>query len=145
MRAILEAADTINVQPVHDMPTVPRWHRGGIVLIGDAAHATSPSSGQGASLAFEDAVVLAACVRGCGQPSVGQALESYEKLRRARVERVVRYSARIGNAKVLGPVGRWFRDALMPFALTHFASPKAHAWLYAHPIGEDVASPSGAS
>jgi FAD-dependent urate hydroxylase len=141
MRAILEAADTINVQPVHDMPTVPRWHRGGIVLIGDAAHATSPSSGQGASLAFEDAVVLAACVR-TQKRSVERALESYEKLRRARVERVVRYSARIGNTKVLGPVGRWFRDALMPFALTHFASPKAHAWLYAHPIGQDVASSS---
>jgi 2-polyprenyl-6-methoxyphenol hydroxylase-like FAD-dependent oxidoreductase len=34
-----------------------------MIVIGDAAHATSPSSGQGASMAIEDAVVLAKCVR----------------------------------------------------------------------------------
>jgi FAD-dependent urate hydroxylase len=134
MRPILDASDTINVHPVHDMPAVPCWHRGRLVLIGDAAHATSPSSGQGASMAFEDAVVLAACLRRETGERVERALESYAERRRARVERVVRYSARIGNTKVLGPVGRYLRDALMPFALTHFATPKAHAWLYAHPM-----------
>jgi hypothetical protein len=34
-----------------------------MIDLGDAAHATSPSSGQGASLAIEDAVVLAKCLR----------------------------------------------------------------------------------
>jgi len=138
MRRILEAADTINVSPVHDMPTVPRWHHGRTVLIGDAAHATSPSAGQGASMAFEDAIVLAACLRRRGDESVEHALGAYEARRRPRVEKVVRYSARIGNTKVLGPFGRRLRDALMPFVLEHFASPKAHAWLYAHPIAHDM-------
>jgi hypothetical protein len=45
---------------------------------------------------------------------------------------VVRYSARIGNAKVAGPVGRWFRDLMMPFALEHFASKQSHEWLYGY-------------
>jgi FAD-dependent urate hydroxylase len=139
MLRILAAAETIIVHPVHDMPTVPRWHRGRLVLIGDAAHATSPSSGQGASMAFEDAVVLAACLRDRAHGTIEHALEAYGNRRRARVERVVRYSARIGNTKVLGPVGRWLRDAFMPVALSFFAGPKAHAWLYDHPISRDVA------
>ncbi|MDN6874980.1 FAD-dependent oxidoreductase [Pseudomonas citronellolis] len=35
------------------------WHRGRVLLIGDAAHATTPHLGQGAGMAIEDAVVLA--------------------------------------------------------------------------------------
>jgi FAD-dependent urate hydroxylase len=40
-----------------------RWGRGAVVLIGDAAHGLSPNMAQGAALAFEDALVLAACLR----------------------------------------------------------------------------------
>jgi FAD-dependent urate hydroxylase len=114
--------------PIHDMPTVARWHAGPMIITGDAAHATSPSAGQGASMAMEDAVVLALCLRETGDTS--QAFASYERLRRPRVERVVRYSARVGQTKLPGPVGRWLRDLFMPAALKLFASPAAHAWLY---------------
>jgi FAD-dependent urate hydroxylase len=44
---------------VHDLDPLERWHRGRVVLIGDAAHAALPSSGQGASQALVDAVELA--------------------------------------------------------------------------------------
>src|SRR5215203_4132157 len=47
----------------HDLSRVTHWHRDRMVLVGDAAHAPSPSSGQGASLALEDAVVLATSLR----------------------------------------------------------------------------------
>jgi FAD-dependent urate hydroxylase len=82
------------------------------VLLGDAAHDTSPSSGQGESLAIEDAVVLAKCLRYL--PDARQAFTAYGRLRCARVEKVVKYSARISRTKTLGPVGRWFRDLFMP-------------------------------
>ena len=49
--------------PIHAIPHLPTWHTGRMVVIGDAAHAPSPTSGQGASLAIEDAVVLAKCLR----------------------------------------------------------------------------------
>jgi 2-polyprenyl-6-methoxyphenol hydroxylase-like FAD-dependent oxidoreductase len=125
-------ADELAAYPIHDLPAVPTWHRGPMVIIGDAAHATSPSSGQGASLAIEDAVVLAKCLRDL--PGPAEAFVAFERLRRGRVERVVRYSARIGQSKAAGPVARWFRDLLMPFALKHFANPAAQAWLYGYDL-----------
>lgn len=134
--AIVQAtARELAAYPVHDLPAVPTWHRGPMVIIGDAAHATSPSSRQGASLAIEDAVVLAKCLRDV--PESARALEVYEPLRRARVERVVKYSARIGRSKTAGPIKRWLRDLFMPMALKRFANPAAHAWLYAHDVGWD--------
>ena len=47
------------VWPTFVTPLLPTWEQGGCVLIGDAAHALQPSSGQGASMALEDAEVLA--------------------------------------------------------------------------------------
>ena len=46
----------------YDLGHVPMWWRDRAVLVGDAAHAPSPSAGQGAAMALEDAVVLADAV-----------------------------------------------------------------------------------
>jgi 2-polyprenyl-6-methoxyphenol hydroxylase-like FAD-dependent oxidoreductase len=129
---MIAATSEISIYPIHDLPKVPRWHRDGMVLVGDAAHATSPSAGQGASMAIEDAVVLAKCLR--DEAEVDAAFARYENARRSRVERVVKYSRQIGGSKVPGPVGRWFRDLFMPVALKAFAGKAAHAWLYDHRI-----------
>ncbi|GAB3302027.1 FAD-dependent monooxygenase [Parasphingorhabdus pacifica] len=66
-----------------------RWHRDGIVLIGDAVHAMLPHHGQGANQTIEDAVTLAECLHRYSQE---QALERYERLRRARTRAVQRSS-----------------------------------------------------
>ena len=47
----------------YDLPRVANWSLGRIVIIGDAAHAVSTSSGQGANQALESAVWLALCLR----------------------------------------------------------------------------------
>jgi FAD-dependent urate hydroxylase len=46
-----------------------RWGLGAVVLVGDAAHGMSPNMAQGAALAFEDALVLAAGLRAAGTVS----------------------------------------------------------------------------
>lgn len=134
---ILQAAHgEIGAYTVDDIPTIPTWHRGPVVLIGDAAHATSPNAGQGASLAMEDALVVAKCLRDL--PDTEQALATYERLRRERAEKVVAYSHRIGRSKTIGnPVGVWIRDLVMPFMLKRFANPKAHAWIYTYHVDWD--------
>ncbi|TMS00474.1 FAD-dependent oxidoreductase [Nonomuraea basaltis] len=114
--------------PIHDLPPVPVWHRGRVLLLGDAAHATSPSSGQGASLAVEDAVALARCLRDSADHR--EAFGRFEAERRPRVERVVAYSRTISNSKAAGPVGRVFRDLMLPLFLKKSASQESLAWMY---------------
>jgi FAD-dependent urate hydroxylase len=133
---MIEATDhELAAYPIYDLPRVPKWHRAGMVLVGDAAHATSPSSGQGASMAIEDAVVLGKCLRDAADSE--QAFVAYERARRERVERVVRYSKRVGSSKVAGPVGRVMRDLMMPLGLRLYANSNAHAWLYRYHLEWD--------
>jgi len=59
VRDRIDAQSTILVRPL-DALLVPRpWYRGRIILIGDAAHATTPHLASGAGIAVEDAVLLA--------------------------------------------------------------------------------------
>jgi 2-polyprenyl-6-methoxyphenol hydroxylase-like FAD-dependent oxidoreductase len=126
----------IGAYTVHHLATIPTWHRGPVVLLGDAAHATSPNAGRGASLAMEDALVLALCLRDI--PEVDAAFGAYERQRRARAEKVVAYSRRLGQSKTISnPLGVWIRDLVMPFALRRFANPQAHAWLYTYHVDWD--------
>jgi FAD-dependent urate hydroxylase len=113
----------------YDFPRVPVWHRDRMVIVGDAAHATSPASGQGASMAIEDAVTLGKCLRDIGE--LPAAFERYEGLRRERVERVVAQGKRNGDGKSLGPVMR----RVLPLML-RLAKPSAAGmrWLYGHRI-----------
>ncbi len=120
----------------YDLPSVPTWHRESTIIIGDAAHATAPSSGQGASMAIEDAVVLARCLRDL--PDTGQAFAAYERLRRARVERIVAHGARTSNSKAAGPVGRVLRDLMMPLILKRVARGDSLAWMHDYHIEWDA-------
>ena len=103
----LVAAGTLELagDNTYDLPRVPTWHMGPMVVVGDAAHAPSPTSGQGASMAAEDGVVLAKCLRDL--PDIPQALVAYERLRRARVERIVAAQ----GAAAAAPRPRGPRDA----------------------------------
>ena len=127
----------------HDLPRVPVWHRGPMVVIGDAAHAPSPTAGQGASMAAEDGVVLARCVRDL--PDIPRALAAYEGLRRRRVERIVAQGARTGSAKTQGPVGRVLRDLMLPLVFRFVVTEKSMAWMYDHHIDWDAPVALGAS
>jgi 2-polyprenyl-6-methoxyphenol hydroxylase-like FAD-dependent oxidoreductase len=100
-----------------------------MIIIGDAAHATSPASGQGASMALEDAVTLAKCLRDL--PDVPAAFAAYENLRRTRVERVVAQGKRNGDGKAMGRVGRLFLPVIFKFVAR---SATKQGWLYDHRI-----------
>ncbi|MEU9196591.1 FAD-dependent oxidoreductase [Streptomyces hundungensis] len=120
--------------PMENMPRVPTWTRGRMTLIGDAAHAASSSSGQGASLAVESAVELARCLRDL---PYDQAFATYEHLRRPRVERIIKLGARTNSNKTAGPVGRVLRDLAMPAAMK-LISPERMAWQFDHHIDWDA-------
>ncbi|UNX54928.1 FAD-dependent monooxygenase [Georgenia sp. TF02-10] len=108
-----------------DLPHVPVWHRQRLGLVGDAIHAPAPSSGQGASLALEDAVVLASCLHAAPTREAGFA--AFEQHRRARVERVVAEGARHSSSKTAGPVRRVVHDAILRSVFRRMATRQSQA------------------
>jgi 2-polyprenyl-6-methoxyphenol hydroxylase-like FAD-dependent oxidoreductase len=128
--------DIISGWSTYDFPTVPKWRNERMVIIGDAAHATSPSSGQGASMAAEDAVMLAKCLRDV--PDTARAFEAYEGLRRNRVEKIVAAGKRNGSGKAPGAVGRVIRDLILPPVMRRMAKSDALRKMYEYPIDWDT-------
>ena len=90
---VASTGDDLMVTNARDLPEVRRWRTGRAVLIGDAAHAASPATGQGASMAVEDAVVLAKALRDLG--TLDEALRAYEAVRRPRTQANIAASARM--------------------------------------------------
>jgi 2-polyprenyl-6-methoxyphenol hydroxylase-like FAD-dependent oxidoreductase len=74
------------------------WYRGRVMLIGDAAHASSPMMGQGGGMAVEDAYVLTECLR--STDTVEAALDRYVSRRKPRVRWVQLES--IAASKIIG-------------------------------------------
>ena len=102
--------------PINDLPPLATWHTQRVVLLGDAAHAVAPHAGQGASMALEDAVVLAACLDDATKPVA--AFERFEFLRKARTRTVMEVARRSGARKrANGPISIFLRDLLLPFVL----------------------------
>ncbi|MGW7083959.1 FAD-dependent oxidoreductase [Streptomyces sp. NPDC054871] len=140
------AEDLLITGPTETMPPIQTWSRGRMTLIGDAAHATPPTSGQGASLASESAVELARCLRDLPP---GKAFKAYETLRRPRVDRILKHTtatatatsaaARTATPKPAGPVSRVLRDALLPVATKVGGAGGAvwGAWQFEHRIDWD--------
>jgi 2-polyprenyl-6-methoxyphenol hydroxylase-like FAD-dependent oxidoreductase len=131
--AELIAAGTLELagDNTYDLPHVPHWTRDRLVVVGDAAHAPSPSSGQGASMALEDAVVLATSLReGAQTPAaLTSGLRAYEQSRRARVERIVKAGARSSSSKIPGPVGRRFQEVAMSLVFRYLVTERSTAWM----------------
>lgn len=137
---LIDRTSVIEGTPIHDMPSLPTWWHGRVVLMGDAAHAVSPSAGQGASMAIEDAIVLAKCLRDVAP--LGAALGRYEAMRRPRAERIVRAGRRRGTYKALeSRAAVWLRDRLMPYAFRIFASEDRMSWIYDYAIRWDEPLP----
>ncbi|MGN9909041.1 FAD-dependent monooxygenase [Phytohabitans sp. LJ34] len=81
---VLDAAEEgMQSGPVEEV-SLPRWSRGTTLLVGDAAHATSPNMAEGAAMALEDALVLADCLTAAG--TIAGALRAFEERRRPRTE-----------------------------------------------------------
>ena len=133
---IMHAADLDQFRPrgTYDLLSVPRWHGGRAAVLGDAAHAVSPSSGQGASLAMEDGLELARQLRARnGAPA---ALWAYEEARRERVERIAAVGRRRGSQKAGSshPVALALRDTSMRMAFAMIRRFGSQAWITEHRI-----------
>lgn len=102
--------------PLFEIDSLPAWSHARVVLLGDAAHAMSPSAGQGASLAIEDALLLARALAVESERSA--AFARYERERRPRVERIAKMARRNGSGKApSNAFAETVRDLVLPFFL----------------------------
>lgn len=129
---IIKATDEpIQKYPVYDIASTPNWHKNRVCLIGDAAHAPSPSAGQGASLALEDGIVIARCLRDI--PNIDQAFSTFVALRKSRAEKLVKLSRRNGSGKApANAFSRFVRDLLLPVFLKMGGD--ATKWMYSYHV-----------
>ena len=145
IQRLVKDTDVIQRGTIHTLMPLPSWYRGRAVLVGDAAHAVSPHSGQGASLALEDAMYLAKLLRlalrkeeGEGGVSTKKALEElfglFQEARKDRAEAVVAEGKRRGEPRKKlirtgdekdaelevppGPVKQWFLDMFVKAIFT---------------------------
>lgn len=93
---LLEAVDEVFLWGLFDHARLPAWARGRLALLGDACHPMLPYLAQGATMALEDAWVLAAELDVAESPERG--LMAYEARRVPRATRVQRASLR--NARI---------------------------------------------
>jgi 2-polyprenyl-6-methoxyphenol hydroxylase-like FAD-dependent oxidoreductase len=99
-------SDIIDIAPIN------RFAFDKVVLLGDAAHATTPNLGQGACMAIEDAAVLANCVE--NYASVDEAFRQFESKRIVRTTKIVNASQNVGKiAQWENPILVAFRNSLV--------------------------------
>lgn len=123
---VLRAAPRVrSATLVHVLAPVRTSHDDRTVLVGDAAHPAG--SGQGASMALEDAVVLThelAAAR-----SVPAALDAFDRARRPRAGKLARMESKNRDAKTAGPLAARLREIVMPQVFPRVYE-NATGWLY---------------
>lgn len=138
---LVKSGPTWTAWPIHDMSSEGKWiHPGGLALIGDAAHAMTPEAAQGAAMAIEDAALLAE-LAAC-ENDTRMLLETFERLRRPRVSRVVRrgrFNRFVWHAR--GPVALARNLALRLRREDSLAA--GLDWLYGEDVLQDIALPQG--
>jgi 2-polyprenyl-6-methoxyphenol hydroxylase-like FAD-dependent oxidoreductase len=106
--------------PIVDIRPTSKFHFGRILLIGDAAHATTPNMGQGACMGIEDVAVLQEELT---QNDWDLACENFEKRRMKRTKYIIEKSELAGRiAQSDNPIVNSIRNNLiriLPDSIAH--------------------------
>ncbi|KAH7268425.1 hypothetical protein MRS44_011304 [Fusarium solani] len=114
VQSVLKSAHIQNMYPTWTSPELPTWERDGVVLVGDAAHALPPTSGQGASQALEDCEAFTLFLAhhlsdtreqddssnyASLQKAINKAAKQYMDLRQPRVRGILKAAQKMQNSK----------------------------------------------
>ena len=135
VRQMLEKVETVHLWGLFRHPVAPAWHGPGTALVGDAAHPTLPFMAQGASMALEDAWVLADAL--CRPGSLDSRLAAYQARRAGRAREVVDAASR--NAwkyHLAAPPLRFAAHAALRLGgrLAPARMMRQFAWIYDHDV-----------
>jgi 2-polyprenyl-6-methoxyphenol hydroxylase-like FAD-dependent oxidoreductase len=121
-REEIRTPEQITCRPVFSMILRPPWHCGRIIVIGDAAHTTTPHLASGASIAIEDSIVLAKLLQSDG--SLDAILDGFMRRRYERCRMIVQNSELLGeweknpgapNDNTVGVIAASYQALAKPF------------------------------
>ncbi|HLZ71884.1 MAG TPA: FAD-dependent monooxygenase [Dehalococcoidia bacterium] len=119
---------------LYDREPLPRWTKGRLALLGDAAHPMLPHAGQGANQAIEDGVALAVLLDGADRTSAPNRLLAYEALRRERTARV-QLGSRQSGARYEAPApAHELRDRQLA------TQSRDRAWIFDYDVAREAAA-----
>ena len=130
---IQSATEILNVA-IHDVPSLPSWSAGRTILIGDAAHAVAPHSGQGASMALEDAQYLAKLLRESNGLQLERVFTAFEQHRRPRTDKVIALGRRNGRYKEKVPALAFWIQQQMIRIFVPLTRAKNQDWLLSYKV-----------
>jgi 2-polyprenyl-6-methoxyphenol hydroxylase-like FAD-dependent oxidoreductase len=96
-------AHSITTWPFHTVPKLKNWSSDGgkVILIGDAAHAIPPTTGQGANQAFEDAHSLAILLSSLtSEITLSKGLKLWQSYRQAKVDKLLELTEQMNNLRL---------------------------------------------
>ncbi|KAF2020506.1 FAD/NAD(P)-binding domain-containing protein [Aaosphaeria arxii CBS 175.79] len=109
LHTVLDHAEVESIYPTWVVPELPHWGENGIVLVGDAAHALDPTTGQGASQALEDSetlsLLLARCLKLGEDGKLNEreanalAIKLFHEIRGPRIHKIVERGKKISGQK----------------------------------------------
>jgi salicylate hydroxylase len=129
LRRIIQSTVALYKWAIFLRDPLPKWSVDRVSLLGDACHPTVPFLGQGANMAIEDALVLAACLSRIDDPVA--ALARYENARRERTSAIVRRSAELQHTLHNPALAR--PETASAFVDTHFGPEQVrerYDWIY---------------
>jgi len=94
---------SVHIAPIEEV-TIDRWSRGSVLVVGDAAHATSPNLAEGAAMALEDGLVLAECLD--SGRAIAETMATFQARRRHRTRWVLAQTHRRDRTRNLPPAVR---------------------------------------
>ncbi len=134
----LDQIEDVHLWGLFRHPVAQVWQRalprGAVAILGDAAHPTLPFLAQGASMALEDAWVLADRLAAHDTPAAG--LAAYQAARAGRCGRIVQAASRNARAYHLGGVARTAAHAGLRLGgwLAPDLALRRFDWLYGHDV-----------
>ncbi|EPS39695.1 hypothetical protein H072_6538 [Dactylellina haptotyla CBS 200.50] len=95
--------DSIYIWAFHTLPKLPKWSSEGgrIIILGDAAHAIPPTTGQGANQALEDVYSLALLMATKSEgTTVAKAVEWWQQMRQERIDKLLELTSKLNNLRM---------------------------------------------
>jgi 2-polyprenyl-6-methoxyphenol hydroxylase-like FAD-dependent oxidoreductase len=141
VQRLLQSAYQVVQLPISEVLQVPRWSAGRALILGDAAHAIGPHSGQASAMALEDSMLLAQLMASATKEvlqtpgRLQQVFQALESQRLERLERVLAISQRAaGRKQEMTRLRYWWMQQQMRVRVP-IGSRKPKGWLLDHRVG----------